>query len=137
MRIEKEYNCIPQGCTERFIPSHVLKDTVFMDMGIRIGGLSFAQDGFLITRPEKRAYHIFIMTVSGKGKFIMEDNNTVISGPGDIFFSHADGQGHIHQPELSPWVFFWLQFGTAQNWLIPPFRDWGFIQGHGLNLTHN
>ena len=131
MRIEKEHNRIPQGCAERFIPSHVLKDTIFSGMGIRTGGLSSAQEGFAIARPGKRMYHILIMTISGEGKFILEDNSTVISGPGDIFFSHANGQGHIHKPQASPWVFFWLQFSTVQNWLVPPFEDWGLIPGNG------
>ena len=130
MRIEKDHNRIPQGSSERFIPSHILKDAIFSGMGIRIGGLSSAQKGFIITRQKKRTYHILIMTISGKGKFHMEDNTTVISGPGDIFFSHANGQGHIHQPEASPWVFLWLQFGTDQSWLMPPFADWGHIPCH-------
>ena len=133
MRIEKEHNRIPQGSTERFIPSHVLKDTVFSGMGIRFGGLSSAREGFTITRPGERAYHILIITISGRGKFTMEDNSSVFSGPGDIFFSHANGQGHIHKPETSPWVFFWLQFNAAQNWLVPPFEDWGLIPVHDSN----
>jgi AraC-like DNA-binding protein len=133
MLIKKEQNRIPQGNIERLIPSHVLKGTVFSGMGIRVGGLSSTQKGFTISRPRKRGYHILIMTISGKGKFLMEDNSTVLSEPGDIFFSHADGQGHIHQPQTGPWKFFWLQFNTSQNWLIPPFQDWGLIRSHDPN----
>lgn len=130
MKIEKEHNRIPQESSERFIPSHTLKDAIFSGMGIRIGGISSAQNGFVITRPGNRTYHILIITISGNGKFLMEDKTVVFSGPGDIFFSHANGQGHIHQPEAVPWVFLWLQFDTAQNWLIPPFNDWGLIPGN-------
>ena len=135
MRIEKEHNRIPQDCIERFIPDHTLQDTVFSGMGIRTGGLSTAREGFVITRPGKRPYHILIITISGKGKFLMEDNSTVITGPGDIFFSHAGGQGHIHQSETVPWVFFWLQFNTDSNWFVPPFGDWGIIQGNSPDNT--
>ena len=136
MKIEKEHNRIPQESSERFIPSHMLKEAIFSGMGIRIGGLSSAREGFVITRPGNRTYHILIVTISGNGKFIMEENTVVSSGPGDIFFSHANGQGHIHQPEVNPrepWVFLWLQFDTAQGWLIPPFDDWGLIPGNTPN----
>ena len=133
MRILKENDRIPQGCIERFIPSHVLKDTVFSDMGIIIGGISFAQEGFVITRPGKRKYHICIMTISGNGEFIMEDNSTIISGPGEIFFSNANGQGHIHKPKTIPWVVFWLRFDVDKNWLIPPFGNCGIISANNQN----
>ena len=133
MRIEKDHDSIPQGCIERHFPLHMQKDTVFSDMGIRGGGISSATKGFVIKRPGKRTYHILIITISGEGKFLMENNSTVVTRSGDIFFSHANGHGHIHQTETSPWVFFWLQFNISHNWLIPPFGDWGLIPSQNMN----
>ncbi|MDR2552150.1 MAG: AraC family transcriptional regulator [Treponema sp.] len=132
MLIDRPYNRIPPGCIERFIPSHVLNDAIFKGMGIRAGGLSSARKGFVIRRPRNRGYHILIVTISGGGKFTMEDAASVETGPGDSFFSHDGGQGHIHEPLTSPWVFIWLQFSTGEHWLVPPFGDWGIIPGHSL-----
>jgi AraC-like DNA-binding protein len=127
MRILREFNRIPQDCVERFIPSHILQDTVFSRTGIRQGGISTFHKGSFINRPGNRDYHILILTVSGKGTFTMEDDRSVTAVPGDIFFSHAGGQGHIHLPHTTPWVILWLQIESAGNWLIPPFEDWGII----------
>jgi AraC-like DNA-binding protein len=127
MKIIREFNRIPQDCIERFIPSHMLRDTLFSSMGIRHGGISTFHEGSLINRPGNRNYHIIILTVSGRGTFTMEDDRSVISAPGDIFFSHARGQGHIHLPHTTPWTILWLQIDSTCNWLIPPFEDWGII----------
>jgi AraC-like DNA-binding protein len=127
MRIIKDDNRIPQSCVERFIPRHVLEDTIFSQVGLESGGLSTSDRGFLITRTGNRDYHILILTISGKGKFTMEDDNSVITGAGDIFFSHARGQGHVHQPHETPWSFVWVRFYAAYNWFLPPFGDWGII----------
>jgi AraC-like DNA-binding protein len=129
MKIVNGYNRIPQGCTERFIPAYVLRDTIFSQMGIRIDGISVSNNGFLIKRPGNRDYHIMILTIAGKGKFVMEDEKFAITSMGDIFFSHAQGQGHIHFPHEVPWNFIWLQFHTDHNWLLPAFSDWGVIPG--------
>jgi AraC-like DNA-binding protein len=127
MRIVKAYNRIPQDCIERFIPSHILQDTIFSRMGIRHGGISTFHEGSFIKRPGNRDYHIVILTVSGAGSFTMEDDRSVIAVPGDIFFSHAGGQGHIHLPHTAPWIILWLQIESTCSWLIPPFEDWGII----------
>jgi AraC-like DNA-binding protein len=127
MRIIKDDNRIPQSCVERFIPRHVLEDTIFSQMGLKSGGISTSDRGFLIKRTGNRNYHILILTTSGKGKFIMEDDNSAITSVGDIFFSHAQGQGHIHQPHAMPWSFVWVQFYADHNWFLPPFGDWGII----------
>jgi AraC-like DNA-binding protein len=104
-----------------------LEDTIFSRMGILTGGISTSGSGFFIKRPGNRAYHIVILTLSGKGKFVMEDDKSVLAGGGDIFFSHAQGQGHVHFPCQAPWVFLWLQFYAGRDWLIPPFSDWGIV----------
>ncbi|MDR3173758.1 MAG: AraC family transcriptional regulator [Treponema sp.] len=127
MRIVKAYDRIPQGCVERFIPSHILEDTIFSQIGVLGGGVSTSGGGFFIKRPGNRTYHIMILTLSGRGKFVMEDDKTALTGGGDIFFSHAQGQGHVHFPHETPWSFLWLQFHAGNNWLIAPFGDWGII----------
>ncbi|MDR2072426.1 MAG: AraC family transcriptional regulator [Spirochaetaceae bacterium] len=129
MRIVNEYNRIPQDCVERFVPSHVLEDTLFSQMGLRGGGASATGSGFFIKRPGNRNYHIIILTLSGKGKFVMEDDSSALTGAGDIFFSHAQGQGHVHFPHQAPWNFLWLQFYAGNAWLMPPFTDWGILPG--------
>jgi AraC-like DNA-binding protein len=130
MRIVKDYNRIPQSCTERFIPAGALVNTIFAAMGIRIGGITTAREGFFIKRPGNRDYHILIVTISGEGIFRMEDEQTALSGPGDIYFSNAGGQGHEHLSGKKPWIFLWLQFRHECNWLIPPFTDWGIVRGN-------
>ncbi|QQO09617.1 helix-turn-helix transcriptional regulator [Breznakiella homolactica] len=127
MRIVREYNRIPQSCVERFIPSRMLTDTVFSKMGILNGGISTFHEGSYIKRPTKRAYHILIFTISGKGSFTMEDDTTVVTSLPDIFFSHADGQGHIHLPHTTPWTILWFQISRECAWLVPPFDDWGIL----------
>ncbi|MDL2230131.1 AraC family transcriptional regulator [Treponema sp. OttesenSCG-928-L16] len=127
MRIIREYNRIPQKCSERFIPSHMLNAGIFAQMGVINGGISTFYGGSFIKRPGGRDYHILILTISGEGKFTMEDERSLISRAQDIFFSHAGGQGHIHHPNTDPWTFLWLQIDTNCSWLIPPFNDWGII----------
>jgi AraC-like DNA-binding protein len=140
MRIIKDNNRIPQSCVERFIPGHVLEDTIFFQMGVRSGGISTSDRGFVIKRTGNRNYHILILTTAGKGKFVMEDDSSVVTGAGDIFFSHAQGQGHVHQPHEAPWSFVWIQFLATHNWFLPPFGDWGIIPGatqeNTLRLHH-
>lgn len=55
----------------------------------------------------------------------MEDGQRIITKEQDLYFSHADGQGHTHRPiGKEPWKLIWLQIAKENTWLIPPSQDW-------------
>lgn len=125
MKIFNDYNRIPSNCTERYIPSHLLEHGVLAKAGFRSGGISNLQEGFYVKRKSHRSYHIFLLTLQGKGEIILEDGTIRLVGPNDVFFSHTQGQGHIHKPHgIEPWVILWVQILPDSPWLIPPSGDW-------------
>jgi AraC-like DNA-binding protein len=72
-----------------------------------------------------RAYHIFLLTLQGKGEILFEDGTSKLVVSNDVFFSHAQGQGHIHKPYgTDPWEILWIQILPDSPWLIPPSNDW-------------
>lgn len=55
----------------------------------------------------------------------MEDGQRIITTPNDLFFSHSDGQGHLHHPySKEPWILIWMQISAENSWLVPPTQDW-------------
>jgi AraC-like DNA-binding protein len=135
MKIDRESNRIPRNSAERFIPAHLLEGPFFSNAGLITGGITRAGQGFVIKRPTRRRFHILIIGLEGTGRIIMEDDTESTLVAGDIFFSNAEGQGHIHEPASSPWVFIWFQFNAAKKWLKAPFEDWGIIRTNPSNYS--
>lgn len=125
MKIKQEYNRIPATCVEHFIPQSVLSSSIFKRMGIIQGGISSLVEGFCARRTANRDYHILCITLSGNGEYTFEDGNKITTKRKDMFFSHADGQGHMHRPYgKGPWKILWLQIEKNNAWLVPPSKDW-------------
>lgn len=124
MKFIREYTQIPAGCVEYLFPSKLLESTILKRIGIINGGISSLTSGFIARRISHRAFHIIIITLSGEGEFIMEDGTTTIVKERDMFFSHADGQGHIHRPHKEPWNILWFQVHVDATWCVPPSLDW-------------
>lgn len=94
-------------------------------MSILQGGISTLVSGFCARRPAYREYHILSITLSGSGEYLMENGQKIITKEQDLYFSHADGQGHIHRPVGKvPWKLIWLQISKENSWLVPPSQDW-------------
>lgn len=107
------------------------------NMGVINGGISTLHDDFFARRTSCRSYHILIITVAGEGEFLMEDGTEVISRPGDMFFSNASGQGHIHRPHgKEAWEILWLQLSADASWFVPPTSDWQITKCMSLPKLH-
>jgi len=73
-------------------------------MNIIQGGISILVEGFNARRTANRDYHIVSITLSGSGEYLMEDGSQIVTKGKDMYFSHADGQGHVHRPSgQEPW----------------------------------
>ena len=97
-------------------------------IGITQGGISTLYSGFRAKRPGGRGYHIIIFTLSGAGEFIMEDGTKLFTKEKDMYFSHSNGQGHIHRPSIVPWEILWLRVSPRATWFDPPTEDWQISQ---------
>ena len=118
MRTFKDFNRIPKSSIEQFLPLSFLNQEYFKTMGIITGGISLLSKGTVISREKSRGYHILILTISGTGKFIMENGIEYVTDSGQLFFSASDGQGHRHLPVSEKWEICWLQIDRNNNWLI-------------------
>lgn len=78
-------------------------------MKIKQGGYGILDDTFWVQRMSRRGFHVVVLTLSGKGKYLMEDGTEHTAKPGEAFISNAMGQGH-HEETVGPipWEMIWL-----------------------------
>lgn len=119
-----EYTKIHSSSNEIFLPINIFKAPSFKNKNIRLGGISVLKGDTIIQREKNRPFHIFILTIAGKGKFVMEDGNEIELDEGEFFFSAARGQGHKHFPISSEWTICWLQIEENSDLFISPPQDW-------------
>ncbi len=92
---------------------------------LKQGGYGHHDVGFWVERPKRRGFSVIVATLSGKGRFILEDGTVFEVEEGEIFISSPNGQGHREEtvgPE--PWEHLWLTFYASSPILSSEDFDW-------------
>ena len=92
---------------------------------LKQGGYGHHDVGFWVERPKRRGFSVIVATLSGKGRFILEDGTVFEVEEGEIFVSSPNGQGHREEtvgPE--PWEHLWLTFYASSPILSSEDFDW-------------
>ncbi|MGN0906649.1 MAG: AraC family transcriptional regulator [Bullifex sp.] len=113
----RDLNHFSRTTKEEFLPVHLLTDGILGRMGIWAGGHSLLSKGSEIIREQDRPFHIMIVSLSGEGRFVMEDGTAFTLSPGEFFFSSSYGQGHRHSPLSDKWELCWIQIKKDAQWL--------------------
>lgn len=126
MQVKKDFVRIPSDSIEYFVPKHVLEGPTLSGASIKLAGYSKLTKGYYISRPSHRGFHVLFATLSGSGKFILEDDREIIMKPNDTFFSHTDGMGHIilQQSSKETWEVCWFHINADSTWFLPPCHDY-------------
>ncbi len=120
----RDLNHFSHTTKEEFLPVHLLTDGILGKMHIWAGGHSMLSKGSEIIREQDRPFHIMIISLSGKGKFVMEDGSEFTLSPGEFFFSSSCGQGHRHSPLTDTWELCWIQIRKDASWLVNVPKDY-------------
>lgn len=112
----RDYQRIPEICTERFLPVDEPSLHILTSQGLRLGGLSELRSGTLVERPANRPWHIVIATAAGEGVIEYEDGSKHRVGPYDVFISPANAGGHRHYPLEDYWKIAWFNLKNDEHW---------------------
>ena len=115
----RERNIVGKDTQEKLFPVDLLLSGYINTLRIKQCGLSELREGSSFERPRDRKFHILIITISGKGRFLMEDGTEFTLSEGELFFSISTGQGHRHWPEDGTWKLCWFQIREDASWLMP------------------
>lgn len=119
MRYSREIVHSPKNFEQWHFSHTLLKRQNFTLMEIKQGGYGVLDTDFWVERISKKGFTIVILTLSGKGRIVMEDDTEIIVGQGEAFISGPDGQGHREEtlgPE--PFEHIWMMLGPSSA-LIP------------------
>jgi hypothetical protein len=119
MQYTREIVHEPQRYDKRHLASASINSPTFAAMKIKQGGYGILDDTFWVQRMSRRGFHVVVLTLSGKGKYLMEDGTEHTAKPGEAFISNAMGQGH-HEETVGPipWEMIWLTIWEEKT---PPF----------------
>lgn len=119
MQYTREIVHEPQRYDKRHLASASINSPTFAAMKIKQGGYGILDDTFWVQRTSRRGFHVVVLTLSGKGKYLMEDGTEHTAKPGEAFISNAMGQGH-HEETVgpAPWEMIWLTIWEEKT---PPF----------------
>jgi AraC-type DNA-binding domain-containing proteins len=124
MKYEKEIVCEPTGYIKRHLSSTLIKAEPFATAKIKQAGYGLLDKGFWLQRVAKRGFHVFVFTLSGSGRFIMEDGTEITVSQGDAFISWSSGQGHYEATEGSVWEMIWFTVWDSSPRFLPTGMDY-------------
>ena len=102
---------------------------------LKQGGYGHHDVGFWVERPKRRGFSVIVITLSGRGRFTLEDGTVFEVGEGEIFVSSPNGQGHREEtvgPE--PWEQLWLTFYASSSILASEEFDWKVYRMQEVSL---
>lgn len=129
MKYLKEVIHSPKRFEQWHLSPRVLDVYPFRLSHARHGGYGLHDIDFYVERISSRGFSAVVITLSGKGRFIMEDGTSFIVKPGDVFVSSPFGQGHREEtlgPE--PWEQFWLLFSENSGIIPDTIEDYDVFQ---------
>lgn len=129
MKYSKEIIHSPKRFEQWHLSSRILDVYPFRLVMARHGGYGSHDVDFYVERISSRGFSALVITLSGRGRFIMEDDTTFITGPGDVFVSSPSGQGHREEtvgPE--PWEQLWLLFSEGSSLIPDTIEDYSIFQ---------
>lgn len=137
MKYLREKFFFPPSCEQQYLSSDTINSPIFSTARVKQGGYSILTEGFWGERTSNRHFAVIVMTLSGTGRFTMEDGTTFDVHAGDAFVSSADGQGHCEETWGSaPWEMIWLTlWGDSSRLSALKVQDWAvipFTWGEGL-----
>ncbi|MCF0262687.1 MAG: helix-turn-helix domain-containing protein [Sphaerochaetaceae bacterium] len=100
----------------------------FMRAKIRQGGYGIYTPPFLVERTKNKGFDVYVLTLSGKGFFMMEDGTQFTVEKGDLFISSSMGQGHLERcADDSNWEHIWFSVFPDNPILHPGTDDWKVV----------
>ena len=131
MRYLREKFFFPPSCEQHYLSSTTINCPTFSTARVKQGGYSILTEGFWGERTRERHFAVLVMTLSGTGRFTLEDGTTIAVHPGQAFISASQGQGHREETiGKEPWETLWLtvwedsprlQSFELADWQVVPF----------------
>ena len=103
----------------------ILHSQGFSLMEVKQGGYGVHDTDFWVERIRQKGFTIVLFTISGYGRFHMEDGTEITVGPGEAFISGPEGQGHREEtlgPE--PFEHIWMMLSPSSPLLPFPSFDY-------------
>lgn len=120
---------MPSSNSRQISEQHIERGA-FKEARVKQGGYGLYRNDFWLQRTGNRAFHVFVLSISGEGKVRMEDGTEFILGPGDGFVSWASGQGHYEETVgLEPWEMLWITFWNSTSRFTPDCNDYRIVRG--------
>lgn len=128
MHYQKEIVHEPALFDKRHLSSVTINSPTFAAARIKQGGYGILDSDFWLQRIAKRGFHVIVLTLSGKGRYLLEDGTELIADAGKAFVSWSGGQGH-HEETIGaePWEMIWLTIWDDTHWFTPDCPDWEII----------
>lgn len=129
MKYLKEVIHSPERFEQWHLSSRVLDCYPFRLAKARHGGYGHHDTDFYVERISSRGFSAVVITLSGKGRFTMEDGTSFIVFPGDVFVSSPSGQGHREETEgPEPWEQLWILFSDSSAIIPDTILDYSVFQ---------
>lgn len=110
--------------SSRQIPEGNIERGVFKEARVKQGGIGTFYNDFWVQRTANRGYHVFIITLSGKGMIRLEDESETILCAGDAYIGWASGQGQYEETiGFEPWERIWITFWERTSLIVPDSND--------------
>ena len=119
----------------RHMSSKIIEAPPFFNARVKQGGYGHVTDDFWLWRTPHRGFSAFVFTLSGSGVIIMDDGQEIKVGPGEVFISAPQGQGHYeYTPKGQVWEMLWITIWGDSPIFIPPFSDYEVRQFNNIDL---
>ncbi|MCR5732462.1 MAG: AraC family transcriptional regulator [Sphaerochaetaceae bacterium] len=115
--------------SSRQIPERNIERGVFKEARVKQGGIGTYHNDFWVQRIANRGFHVFILSLSGKGRIRLEDESEFILNAGDAFISWSSGQGQYEESaSLEPWDRIWITFWDSTSLMVPDSNDFRVVR---------
>ena len=122
----------------RHMSSKIIEAAPFFNARVKQGGYGHLTDDFWLWRTPHRGFSAFVFTLSGSGVIIMDDGQEIKVGPGEVFISAPQGQGHYeYTPKGQVWEMLWITIWGDSPIFIPPFSDYEVRQFNNIEELRN
>ena len=129
MKYLKEVIHSPKRFEQWHLSPSILEVYPFRLAMVRHGGYGLHDIDFYVERISSRGFSAVVITLSGRGRFTMEDETSFLVHPGDVFVSSASGQGHREETEgPEPWEQLWLLFSDNSGIIPDSIDDYDVFQ---------
>lgn len=118
----------PEFFVKRHLSSFSVERQTFASAKIKQGGYGILDNTFWVERIADRGFHVFVLTLSGKGKFTFEDGTSLIVDKNQAFISASNGQGHKEETiGEEPWEMIWFTIEEESSRFKLSFNDYQII----------